>query len=160
MLRQNKGGHGIGQSLDDPRNEEQQRPQNNIEVAQEPLGKTGTEPVKLGEQIPEFPLFSVLHLQQEPGISQLQGAAQEKRRQPKDPTPESEGEFSDPQAFLQPFLKEIEQIPDPGNKYRNLHGDLRQKAAAHQQATQQLSHSGHSDGNGPVALQRIPRPCT
>ena len=110
MLRQDKGGHGIGIALDDTGDDEQQAPQESIETAQEPLGKTGAEIVEFGEQVVEGGFFPVMLLQQEIRVTHLKDTTQKEGGEAENPAAEIEGYSADMQPLIPPigkFLKGV-----------------------------------------------------
>ena len=77
MVRQNIGGHGIGVAFHNAGDNKKESPQESIQGAQEPLQKTDTETVELGEQVFYLVFPAVMLCQQEFAVAQLDDTAKD-----------------------------------------------------------------------------------
>ena len=81
MLSHNKGRHGIAVIGDDAGNDEEQAPEEHIQIPQEILAEAGAEIVEFGEQVADLERFAIMLVQQVLGITQLNDSAQNKVEQ-------------------------------------------------------------------------------
>ena len=147
VFLQNEGSHGVTQGCDDAGHNQQQTPQESIQRPQKVLGKAGAEPVKLGKQVVEIQFLSIVLLQQEPGVAQLQNA------------PDQEGSQAGQTAFYRD-ANGIGYLPGKGKQQGKLPGrgklNVWQKTGADQQSAQQTGYGSDADRQGPVGLQMLP----